>query len=87
MSVKEHIQKPELLLPAGNEACLRAAVNNGADAVYLGFGMFNARRSAQNFNEKNIYVRGSIEKILSWVKEKGLSEPFLCFGELPHHQV
>lgn len=49
------MQKPELLLPAGNEECLRAAVNNGADAVYLGLGRFNARRSAGNFSEKNIF--------------------------------
>lgn len=44
----------ELLLPAGNETCLRAAVNNGADAVYLGLNRFNARQSAGNFNERNI---------------------------------
>lgn len=53
------MQKPELLLPAGNEECLRAAVNNGADAVYLGLGRFNARRPAGNFSEKNIF--GAIE--------------------------
>jgi putative protease len=43
------------LLPAGDESCLRAAVNNGADAVYLGLNRFNARMSAGNFNEKNIF--------------------------------
>ncbi|MFC1731406.1 U32 family peptidase [candidate division KSB1 bacterium] len=48
-------KKVELLLPAGNEECLRAAVNNGADAVYLGLGKFNARASAGNFDEKNIF--------------------------------
>ncbi|MEA3514261.1 MAG: peptidase U32 family protein [Nanoarchaeota archaeon] len=47
-------KKVELLLPAGNEVCLRAAVNNGADAVYLGMNKFNARQSASNFNENNI---------------------------------
>ncbi|MBU4246145.1 MAG: peptidase U32 family protein [Nanoarchaeota archaeon] len=46
--------KVELLLPAGNENSLRAAVNNGADAVYLGMNRFNARQSAGNFNERNI---------------------------------
>jgi len=49
------MKKPELLLPAGTEKCLRAAVNNGADAVYFGLNKFNARQSADNFNEKNIF--------------------------------
>lgn len=49
------MQKVELLLPAGDESCLRAAVNNGADAVYLGFKEFNARRSAGNFDENGIF--------------------------------
>lgn len=39
----------ELLAPAGNFDALIAAVQSGADAVYLGFGDFNARRSAGNF--------------------------------------
>lgn len=41
--------RPELLAPAGGPASLRAAVNNGADAVYLGLDQFNARRGAENF--------------------------------------
>ncbi len=39
----------EILAPAGDEAMLSAAVRSGADAVYLGFGGFNARRGAGNF--------------------------------------
>ena len=39
----------ELLAPAGNMDSLRAAVQNGANAVYLGCGTFNARQSAKNF--------------------------------------
>ena len=39
----------ELLAPAGSMVALRAAVQNGADAVYLGAGSFNARQSAKNF--------------------------------------
>ena len=39
----------ELLAPAGSMEALRAAVENGADAVYLGWGAFNARQSAKNF--------------------------------------
>lgn len=42
--------KPELLTPAGSMAALIAAVQNGADAVYLGMGDFNARHSAGNFS-------------------------------------
>lgn len=39
----------ELLSPAGSMEALRAAVQNGANAVYLGIGAFNARQSAKNF--------------------------------------
>ena len=39
----------ELLAPAGSMDALRAAVQNGANAVYLGCGSFNARQSAKNF--------------------------------------
>ena len=46
--------KPELLAPAGSEAALRAAVQSGADAVYIGGPKFNARRSADNFSVENI---------------------------------
>ncbi len=40
----------ELLAPAGGPEALVAAVNNGADAVYLGLGELNARRGAANFD-------------------------------------
>ena len=39
----------ELLAPAGSMEALYAAVQNGANAVYLGSGTFNARQSAKNF--------------------------------------
>ena len=39
----------ELLAPAGSMEALRAAVQNGANAVYLGCGSFNARQGAKNF--------------------------------------
>ncbi len=42
--------RPELLAPAGDQEMLRAAVANGADAVYLGLEDFNARRRAENFS-------------------------------------
>ncbi len=40
----------ELLAPAGGREALIAAVQNGADAVYLGAGAFNARKGADNFD-------------------------------------
>ena len=42
----------ELLSPAGSRASLVAAVQSGADAVYMGFGAFNARRNAKNFTDE-----------------------------------
>ena len=43
----------ELLAPAGNEESFRAAVNAGADAVYMGLGKHNARVMAKNFTLKS----------------------------------
>ena len=55
----------EILAPAGSMEALRAAVQNGANAVYLGCGQFNARQSAKNFTPqalmeavKYCHVRG-----------------------------
>ena len=45
------MRKPELLLPAGNPACLRTAVRYGADAVYLGGEAFSLRAGASNFTK------------------------------------
>jgi putative protease len=46
--------KPELIAPAGNMECARAAVANGADAVYFGLDRFNARMRADNFTEESL---------------------------------
>lgn len=43
----------ELLAPAGNEESFKAAVNAGADAVYMGLGKHNARVMARNFTLKS----------------------------------
>ncbi len=45
---------PELLAPAGDWEALRAAVANGADAVYFGLEDFNARRRAANFQRAEL---------------------------------
>ena len=42
----------ELLSPAGSPEAVIAAVQNGADAVYMGMGNFNARRGAKNFTDE-----------------------------------
>lgn len=44
----------ELLAPAGSMDALRAAVQNGANAVYLGCGEFNARQGAKNFTIQSL---------------------------------
>lgn len=47
-------QIPELLAPVGGRAQLKAAVQNGADAVYMGGPLFNARIKAENFTEEDM---------------------------------
>ncbi|MBT4650915.1 U32 family peptidase, partial [Candidatus Woesearchaeota archaeon] len=60
------MKKIELLLPAGTEESLKAAVENGADAVYFGIDRFNARRRATNF-ELN-----KIKSIIDYCHENGV---------------
>ena len=44
----------EILSPAGSPEAVRAAVCAGANAIYLGYGAFNARRNARNFTEEEV---------------------------------
>jgi putative protease len=46
--------RPELLAPAGDWECAKAAVENGADAIYFGLDKFNARMRAHNFTESDL---------------------------------
>ena len=48
------LSRPELLAPAGDWECARAAVENGADAIYFGLERFNARMRARNFTETDL---------------------------------
>lgn len=73
----------ELLAPAGSEAALVAAVQSGADAVYLGGSMFSARRTAKNFSDDDMksridycHVRGTDVHVAAniLVKEKESDE-------------
>jgi len=47
-------QLPELLAPAGDWECAKAAVENGADAIYFALEKFNARIRATNFTEADL---------------------------------
>ena len=47
-------KKVELLAPAGDFSCFMAAMNAGADAVYLGGSKFGARAYANNFTQEEI---------------------------------
>ncbi len=47
-------EKPELLAPAGNIETFFAALDAGADAVYVGLKKFSARARANNFSEKDL---------------------------------
>lgn len=44
----------EILAPCGGEDCLSAALNTGADAVYLGVTAFSARKNAKNFTMEQL---------------------------------
>ncbi|MFM7434924.1 MAG: peptidase U32 family protein, partial [Vulcanococcus sp.] len=57
---------PELLAPAGCWASLRAAVANGADAVYFGVDRFNARLRAENFRLEDL------PEVMAWLHRRGV---------------
>ena len=46
---RKPLHKPELLAPAGSLEAFFAAIDGGADAVYLGLREFSARAKAKNF--------------------------------------
>ena len=60
------MQRIELLLPAGDRESLRAAVANGADAVYLGTDSFNARAFAGNFR------RGTLPSVVGFCHKRNV---------------
>jgi len=59
------INKTELLAPAGNWDAFIAAIENGADAVYLGGKILNARQFAGNFDNEQL------EKALDYAHVRG----------------
>lgn len=56
----------ELLSPAGDFKCLKAAIQNGANSVYLGTDVFSARAFASNFN------LDELEKAIQYAKIRGV---------------
>lgn len=54
LTMENKLMKPELLAPVGGKPHLIAAVNNGADAVYMGGMAFNARIFADNFSDEEL---------------------------------
>lgn len=67
--------KPELLAPAGDWDCVRAAVANGADAVYFGLPAFNARMRATNFTPDDL------PKLMDFLHEHGV-KGYIAFNTL-----
>ena len=65
----------ELLAPAGNWECARAAVANGADAIYFGLPRFNARMRADNFTEADL------PELMSFLHDHGV-RGFVAFNVL-----
>ena len=57
---------PELLAPAGDWDCARAAVENGADAIYFGLEKFNARMRADNF------TGADLPKLMAFLHRRGV---------------
>jgi U32 family peptidase len=66
---------PELLAPAGDWSCARAAVENGADAIYFGLEKFNARMRANNFTE------GDLRRLMQYLHRRGV-KGYITFNTL-----
>jgi putative protease len=66
---------PELLSPAGDWECARAAVENGADAIYFGLERFNARMRAHNFTETDL------PKLMEFLHRRGV-KGYVTFNTL-----
>jgi putative protease len=67
--------KPELLAPAGDWDCARAAVANGADAIYFGLPAFNARMRATNFTADDL------PRLMTFLHEHGV-KGYVAFNVL-----
>src|SRR2546421_4444390 len=66
---------PELLAPAGDWECAKAAIENGADAIYFGLEKFNARMRAHNFSEADL------PKLMEFLHRRGM-KGYVTFNTL-----
>ena len=69
------LRLPELLAPAGDWECAKAAVENGADAIYFGLDKFNARMRAHNFTEADL------PKLMEFLHRRGV-KGYVTFNTL-----
>ncbi|HVW20349.1 MAG TPA: DUF3656 domain-containing protein [Opitutaceae bacterium] len=67
--------RPELLAPAGDWECARAAVESGADAIYFGLERFNARMRAKNF------TRSDLPELMAYLHRRG-AKGYVTFNTL-----
>jgi putative protease len=74
-SAIRNLQLPELLAPAGDWECAKAAVENGADAIYFGLDKFNARMRAHNFTE------AVLPKLMEFLHRRGV-KGYITFNTL-----
>ena len=71
----------ELLSPVGDFECLKAAVQNGADAVYFGANLFSARAFAYNFDGEEVYNENGIRILAAPNPNFSASSPLILFIE------
>ncbi len=69
------MNKPEILAPAGGWDCAKAAIENGADAIYFGSEVFNARMRADNFTLVDL------PKLMEFLHLRG-AKGYLAFNTL-----
>src|SRR5882724_6674879 len=72
---RDAMRLPELLAPAGDWDCAKAAVENGADAIYFGLDKFNARMRAHNFTETDL------PKLMEFLHRRGV-KGYVTFNTL-----
>lgn len=69
------MNRPELLAPAGDWDCAKAAIENGADAIYFGVELFNARMRANNF------TLADLPELMAFLHLRG-AKGYLAFNTL-----
>jgi collagenase-like PrtC family protease len=77
----QQIKKPELLSPVGDWDCLQAAVQNGADAVYLGVKDFNARLYTHNFTV------AELNKVVDYAHSNGVRVYLTLNTLVKNHEI